>query len=671
MKRKDVEFCLFACVVFGAAIAVQPALSETVKFIGPGVADPIIVVGTGATESERFAAEELSTHLGEMTGRKIAIMDEPAYRGCLSDDNDRARGKVIAVGVSGLTALYDISALGVEQYIIDIKPEMAVIVGGRLEPVGGLARDRGTLYGVYDFLEGLGVRWYRPEPWGWHIPKLDSVELQLGKGTSDPPAFFYRANLSGGLMRWGKATPENTELAYLWSSRQRLNRDTRSNRYGGAVYYNYYHCYNSYVPASKYLESNPEYFALVGGKRGGGRSQPQLCLSNRQLQELFVKKLIELARANPHFSSLSLEPNDGTGSSMCECASCVAMDDPNHPHTVTNRLMAFNNIVARKFAAAVPEMKLHALAYSAHTAPPTIVDYLESNIIVMIAPINAWSDWTKELLDPTSVWNSKLVNAIKEWSKLRSNVWVYEYWAGYNWLGPIPMEKMVAEKIRSYRDLGVQGIYNETHPSWGPQGLLMYVTAKLQWDPDIDIDAELAVYYRNYYGPAAGPMQSYHERWQKAFENSRGTVVSGGAGMHMLCRPALIAELGVHMNSAQQMVRGKPLYERRLAGVRAGYELSRRVSEIMSLKLVDKDSVLTPQKPRGRYQKSPMAEAAWPEFEKWLAGFGDGDAIFDLAVVDGELKKNKMPVHGMYSCIIQHGQWYLGNEDVLLKELGF
>lgn len=398
MKRKDVKFFLLIGIVLGLLFTVQAADSETVKLIGQGVQDPVIVIGDKAVESERFAAEELSAHLGEMTGRKIAVVQESTYKA-----KKWATGtKIIAVGLSGLTSSYDISALGVEQYIIDVKPEMVVIVGGRLEPASGLARDRGTLYGVYDFLESLGVRWYRPERWGWHIPKVDSIELPLGKVVSKSPDFFYRANLSDGLTRWSKTSPEDDELAFLWSSRQRLNRDTRSNKYGGAVYYNFYHSYNYYIPPSEYLESNPEYFALVDGKRGGGRSHPQLCHSNPQLQELFAKKLIEHGRANPQFSSLSVEANDGTGSLMCQCKGCVAMDDPDSPHSVTNRLMAFNNIVASKFAKSGLKMKLHALAYSAHTTPPTIVKDLNPNIIVMIAPINAWSDWTSELLDPTS-----------------------------------------------------------------------------------------------------------------------------------------------------------------------------------------------------------------------------------------------------------------------------
>ena len=82
MKCKNVELCLFVCIVLGAVIAAEPALSETVKFICPGVPDPVIVVGAGATESERFAAEELSTHLEEM--RDLPHVGETRQKGLMA-----------------------------------------------------------------------------------------------------------------------------------------------------------------------------------------------------------------------------------------------------------------------------------------------------------------------------------------------------------------------------------------------------------------------------------------------------------------------------------------------------------------------------------------------------------------------------------------------------------
>ena len=64
--------------------------AERLALIRPGRAMPAIVVGREATKLERFAAEELRTYLGKMTGREIEIVD----------DEDAPAANYIAVGRS-------------------------------------------------------------------------------------------------------------------------------------------------------------------------------------------------------------------------------------------------------------------------------------------------------------------------------------------------------------------------------------------------------------------------------------------------------------------------------------------------------------------------------------------------------------------------------------------
>src|ERR1700733_14554822 len=119
------------------------------NLINPTDPAPVIVVGANCAKSEKFAAQELADHLQQITGRKLEIVDD-------SQEVPKDK-KIIAVGKSKLTEQYDLAPLGVEQYIIDVQPDRLVIIGGREAPrIGGdgkeYVRDRGTLYGVYDFL---------------------------------------------------------------------------------------------------------------------------------------------------------------------------------------------------------------------------------------------------------------------------------------------------------------------------------------------------------------------------------------------------------------------------------------------------------------------------------------------------------------------------------------
>jgi hypothetical protein len=165
---------------------------------------------------------------------------------------------------------------------------------------------------------------------------------------------------------------------------------------------------------------------------------------------------------------------------------------------------------------------------------------------------------------------------------------------------------------------------------------------RLMWNPDLDVQRELDLYYANYSGPAVRPMKAYHEALFRAFEKAPYPIWSGGHGMHLLFTPALVKELGGFMTEAQTLVRGQPLYERRLNGVWAGYEFARRVSEILVLKKkhgvavtkTDRLGNLAPEVPRpefggaGNYLHSVEAEKAYRDLIRWVRSVNTKDHVF-------------------------------------------
>ncbi len=142
---------------FAAGVSVMSAVlagslqatAATMTLVSPGEPAPVIVIEAEATPSEEYAAEEMATYLGRMTGVAIEIIDDTAI----------PEGTVIAIGRSSLTASMATAGLDVEQYVIHVGPDVLAIVGGRraMRP-GRSARDCGALYGVYEVLESLGVR---------------------------------------------------------------------------------------------------------------------------------------------------------------------------------------------------------------------------------------------------------------------------------------------------------------------------------------------------------------------------------------------------------------------------------------------------------------------------------------------------------------------------------
>ena len=111
-----------------------------------GKSDWKIVVGADAIAPERHAAEELQYFLREISGAHLAIV---------ADNVPLARNEII-VGdnkhLFGTGVQRDCSKLGSEGFCIQTAGGSLVIAGGK---------PRGTLYGVYTFLEDyLGCRWF-------------------------------------------------------------------------------------------------------------------------------------------------------------------------------------------------------------------------------------------------------------------------------------------------------------------------------------------------------------------------------------------------------------------------------------------------------------------------------------------------------------------------------
>jgi hypothetical protein len=60
--------------------------------------------------------------------------------------------------------------LGPEGFVLDVSPRGVRILGGG---------KFGTAYGVYEFLERLGVRWLFPGPWGEVVPQQATIRQAI------------------------------------------------------------------------------------------------------------------------------------------------------------------------------------------------------------------------------------------------------------------------------------------------------------------------------------------------------------------------------------------------------------------------------------------------------------------------------------------------------------
>jgi len=203
----------------------------------------------------RLAADELCTHLELMTGVKL----ETVAKG--TDLAGRIPIYLDQAADPGLDKL--IKAKGSDP------ASFAIVVTGDSVSVRGLSAE-GTLFGVYDLLEQLGVRWFMPGDLGRVVPKLKTVAIPPQQ-TVQIPSFPSR---------WAAGYAGKFKT---WQRRLRM----------GGPYFPPAH--GVHLPKGYEFDQHPEYYALIDGVR----KKRQLCVSNPQVVAGAIETVRASLRQNP------------------------------------------------------------------------------------------------------------------------------------------------------------------------------------------------------------------------------------------------------------------------------------------------------------------------------------------------------------------------------------
>jgi hypothetical protein len=146
-------------------------------------------------------------------------------------------------------------------------------------------------------------------------------------------------------------------------------------------------------------------------------------------------------------------------------------------------------------------------AYSSHRLPPTID--LEPNIYVQVAMGFNRTEYT-------------LPELVELWSKKVGAIGLREYYGVEAWDWGLPGRMRGSQVdyhrkwIPHYVKRKMNAINAETNANWGGQMLGLYVAAELMWNADADVDALVAGYFKDCYGPAAKPMRDLQAKFDAA-----------------------------------------------------------------------------------------------------------------------------------------------------------
>lgn len=624
-------------LLLGCSVAAQG-----VVLVEEGVGKAEIVVPDVALASERFAATELQTYVEKMSGAKLEIVA----------DSTRSQGTVVTVGATRDVPADLLAELDVEECVVrTVGSGRLMIVGGRKPPVRDgegkeWVRDRGTLYGVYELLHRLGVRWFDPSPIGEVVPRHTTIRVPA-TDYRHKPAFPFRAGYQG-----------------VWAVRNRYNGNVWGGPEWGGIWYEWTaHMYQYVIPPKRYFDEKPEWFAQINGKRS---PDGQLCISNPELVQPFVDFVLRTYERNPMMRALGIEANDGHG--WCECDACRALDDPEllTPYAQTSmspRVVRFSTKVARKVAEANPNAVVSWYIYSDHTEVPPGVTSLPSNLHGRICTYaSSYSNYAEPTKTGTTPPNQRLRGVFEGYRKLLKHISTYEYWSGYQWFGPMPIRKAIAANIRYYHELKLEGCYQLGPQHWGSQGFNYWLAGRLLWDPTQDEDALLEDYCRSFFGPAGDAVKRYHLRLEQAVADSGQAVMSGGAYIEPIFTEKVTADARGLLEEAMALA-DEPVLKQRLKRLQLGIEFTERAARLKALEdrgdfeaalgqgreLVTWMNALNPGrdtraaalkeragKVQGHVEKRELAAAAKEAaaLEQWLSDLADGQFIF--AAMDSE-----------------------------------
>ncbi|HTK78513.1 MAG TPA: DUF4838 domain-containing protein [Gemmataceae bacterium] len=463
------------------ALSAAPEPAAPVLLADGGRSSYRVVVHRGATAVERHAAEELAGFLREVSGATFPV-EETAHVGT-------APAHSILVGpqaAAGIIPPGDIGRLGSDGYVLRTRGPTLAIAGGR---------PRGTLYGVYSFLEDvLGCRWFTPGV--ARIPKRERLELRPLDRTF-VPRLEYRAT----------DYPDSRDAA--WAARNKINgTQTRlDERRGGKVAYGpFVHTFDDILNPKDQFAEHPEFFSEVNGKRLGVRTQ--LCTTNPEVLRRATETVRRWMREQPDAIIFSVSQNDW--SNFCTCPACakVAAEEGSQ----IGPYLRFVNAIADSVRDEFPGRAIDTLAYQFTRQPPRLTRP-RPNVIVRLCDIECCFAHPLDSRQDVEPRNAAFARDLRRWNEVCDRLYIWDYVINYRHsLAPFPNLYVLKPNIALFADNGVKGVYEEAN-YFSPGGefaeLRTWVVAKTLWDPGYDTDRAIDEFLDGYYEEAAGPIRRY------------------------------------------------------------------------------------------------------------------------------------------------------------------
>ncbi len=419
---------------------------------------------SGYGMNEIYAAQQLQRYIKYALGVELE----------LATDSSGATAHEILIGNTDRTK-EDTSGYGIEEYIIRTEGDNLIITGGE---------QRGTLYGVYSFLEDyIGCRFFAEDC--EVIYKADEIVIPFDIDIRFAPTLEYR---------------DTDEKAYQIgeiASKRKINSSF-------CRVMTFYQGSSTDFAGSGFVHTMATVYDL-------GTQSTQPCFSSEENYQKVLEKARRILKANPLAEILSITQNDNNNACNCKDCSLIYREEGSHAAP----MLRFVNRLAEELSDEYPNIRIETLAYMFSTEVPKITKPHE-NVIIELCALDACC--AHPLSDLSCETNSKFRKEIADWSAITDNLYVWYYvveFTGNARNAPFMNFDSLYDTYTMFYRNGVKGVFNQAYtnqdsPEFGV--LRGYLLSKLMWNPDMtreEFDIAAKEFIAAYYGEASDLVEEY------------------------------------------------------------------------------------------------------------------------------------------------------------------
>lgn len=585
----------YSCLaVMLLAVFVQTVLAETFV-VENGAAKGRILIHADAPGEIKLAAKELAEHLKKMSGADLVIADDV--------------GGALPAGAIRLAVVAD----GPKEPPRDGSDQAFVIDqtgnGVLIEGQSAVA----TLYGVYEYLNDLGVRWFLPGELGTHVPQRQSITVS-GEKKQVTPGFRLRSVWLNGDVGWHWDSAKAKELLAdynYWQLRNRLQPGARrlqpelANLAIGVREHTGHNIKVIYKWKKLTLAKNPERFPLV--TRNGKQERTdktQICFTHPDNIADAVEWCIDFFDKDPIAMRASMSLSDTGG--ICECETCTKANGGVDPARDGNRLVwGFMNEVARRVGQARPGKGIAFYSgYGATSAPPDGIK-AEPNLLGAVAHIDHNGC---DLEDGNCLFN---VLHLKRFAALKATG--AEMMARDYVMYPSNFQPLVIlDYIKTYKKLGCVGYSCEVMSRNEQSMMVGWAQAQLAWNPSLDPKKLIEEYCLTYFGDAGPDVLATVNAIEASVRRVPRITIGGFGSANEIMTDELIATGRGTLVEAAWKVSG--IHRQRLDRFAESFELYSRTAEAYRALYIALDD-----------RRPETQQAAVAAFDSAIAYYKDND----------------------------------------------